>query len=303
MSTSPIADDSDRSSAPRTGAPPDVCDEAVDLDLATARGGRHRRPGRAGLPYLLWILAPLGLALLVSSMSSLPGARPAMPYAGPTAGTPPLPLPLVPASDGVAAPSAGPDSGGPGDAPGSPAPPAGEPGPTGPAGTPPPTAPQPPVSGVLTGTSASYSSPSAGNPTVGSPTAGSPTAGSTVNVSVEAESAALGSALDRALLPGASGGEVVTGLGKNSHRSLTISGIRIPVDGWYRLDLGYAAPDAVGIELRTSAGSVETTTCPGTGGALRWCAGMVRLTAGENSVTVAGTENNSDAVLDRVVLH
>jgi hypothetical protein len=297
MSTSLIADGSDGFSVHPTGAPPDVCDEAVDLDVAVARGGRHRRPRRAGLPYLLWILAPLGLALLVSAMSSLPGARPALPYAGPTAGTPPLPLPLVPATDGVVAPSAAPDSGGPGDTPESPAPPAGEPARPGPGGTPPPVAAQPPATDVLTVTDTSPSSPGTSSPSVG----GTPV--STVSVSVEAESAALGSALDRALLPGASGGEVVTGLGKNSHRSLTISGIRIPVGGWYRLELGYASPDAVGIEVRTSAGGAATTTCPATGGALRWCATLVRMSAGENSVTVTGTENNTDAVLDRVVLH
>ena len=252
----------------------------MELDLATARGGRHRLLRRGWVAYAMWIFAPLGLALVIAAITSLPGTDTGAPIAGGPASK--LPAPPVPTpAGGVSPPSGG-------------------------LGVPvsltsPPTNPPHQPSPHTTPAAPTVFGRPAVTPATGSP---SPTpTSSSDSITLEAEAGVLGSQLATARVPGASGGMVVTGLGKNSHRTLTLPDITVAVSGYYLIDLGYTATDPIGIDLHTSGGSDASMSCPATpADTMSWCATMVLLDAGTNSISVEGQQNNEDAALDLVIL-
>jgi hypothetical protein len=266
----------------------------MELDLATARGGQHRLLRRGWLAYAMWIFAPLGLALVVAAITALPGPETSTPYAGGPASK--LPPPPVPTPAGVSPPS-----GGVAEAPA----PAG----SSPTQTPSATGHNTPVTTTVfdlpvaapTGAPSSLTptTPAATPPVTTTPVTTTPV--SFRPVVLEAEAGVLGSQLATEQFPGASGGTVVTGLGKNSHRTLTLPGVTVATTGYYRVDLAYAATEQVALEVQTPAGGVMVD-CPATGDAVNWCATTVPMTAGPNAISVEGGQNNTDTALDLVIV-
>lgn len=253
----------------------------MELDLATARGGRHRMLRRGWLAYAMWVFAPLGLALVIAAITALPGPESGTPFAGGPASK--LPAPPVPTPNGGVSP------------------------PSGAVATAAPTTSRPTRSPLPHRSTAAPTLFSLPAPTPISPTAtsGPPprTPTPVAAVSMEAEDAVLGSQLKTEEIAGASGGMVVTGLGKNSHRTLTLPEVTIAVSGYYRLDLVYAATEQIRIDVHTSVGADTSVSCPPTAAAtLSWCATMVLLDSGPNTISVEGQQNNTDARLDLVIL-
>jgi hypothetical protein len=262
-----------------TGSAPEVSDEALDLDLATARGGLHRLSRRGWLGYALWIFAPLGVALVIAAISSLPGSPTGRPFAGDAASAlPPDPTPggqltsAVPVLSATSAQAATP----------SPAAASGLP-PAGPTSDPP---------------RAQAPAPTGAAPVLVSNTSSAPD----FSFAIEAESAALGTQVKVEQLTGASGGSVVSGVGEGGQRLLTVSGIQAPAAASYRLNLAYQTNAATTLTLKSSAGTDTTVTCPATTGSPGWCAAIVKLSVGTNTVTLGATRNNSGLFLDRITL-
>jgi hypothetical protein len=240
----------------------------MDLDLADARGGRHRLIGRGWLSYSIWLLTPLALALAVAAVSAMPAAQ-GTPYAGDA----PDPLP----SNFLPVPTPAPQ---------------------------PTTTPDP---GSATGDPGTGGHPTSAGATPASPDPGLvPAAATSISVflalSIEAESGQLGSQLKTVSLSGASGGILVSGLGRTLSRTLTLAEVTVPAAGEYHLRLWYTAGTAAGVRIRTGAGTDATVTCPKTeADTIAVYSTTILLTAGYNTITVSGT-SNGDASLDRITL-
>jgi hypothetical protein len=279
--TSPLADEPDESTVFDV---PAVSEDAMELDLATARGGQHRLLRRGWLAYAMWIFAPLGVALVIAAITSLPGPETGTPSAGgPASKLPGLPPPtpnthISPPAGDIAVPvsitshhASSPN-----------------PSPHSPHSTPA----VPPVLG-----------PPAVAPSSMRPASTPPVTPTADAITMEAEAGALGSQLTTEQVAGASGGLIVTGLGKNSHRTLTLPNVTVTVSGYYRLDLGYTASEQIGIDVHTSAGGDASMSCPATpADTVDWCDTLVLLRAGDNSISVEGQQNNADAGLDLVIV-
>src|SRR5258705_8880403 len=108
MRTPPPADEPGVRSALSVPVAPEITDKEMDLDLADARGGRHRLIGRGWLVYSLWLLTPLALALAVATVSALPSGQ-GTPYAGDAPD--PLPSNLIPTPAPAPPPPATPSPG------------------------------------------------------------------------------------------------------------------------------------------------------------------------------------------------
>ncbi len=257
------------------GPAPEVNDDVMDLERATAHGGRHRLLRSGWLGYALLLLTPLALALIVAAISTVPpphNNRRGPAAAGGEAGrvpVTPIPAPAVPtaAATGTPLPTGSPAAN-------STRTPAGRP-------LPPPPTSGPPEAPDLVPT---------GGPGV-------------LQIAREAESAELGKQLSNVAMASASGGEVVTGLGKNKPRTMTFPEITVTVAGTYELRVWYAAAVAVNVRVRTSAGTDSPVLCPATGGtsALRSYAIAVKLGIGTNTIILNATTKDVP-VVDRITV-
>ena len=253
---------------------PDVSDEEVEQDHADAVCGRHRLLGRGWLTYSLWVLTPLAIALAIAGVSALPGQH-LSPYAGDLPGLHPDGAPPTP----VPAPSTSPS---PATSPSGAAP--ATPGPTGSPG---------PVPASSSG------QPATATP---SPSPSMMPVQPALFLSLEAEAGTLGRDLRVFALTGASGGNVVTGLGSQSKTTLVFPAVAVLLPREYHLRFWYAASADTDLRVTSSAGTAATVYCPSTGGAtIGWYDTVVLLATGVNSITVGG-DKTGGLDLDRITL-
>jgi hypothetical protein len=255
---------------------PEASDEAVDLDLVTAQGGRHRLVGHGWLSYALLLLTPLGLAVVITVLTSLPSRPYARPWANEA--TTPGALPLVPTpapAPTSALPSPHPTASGSASA-----------------------AAHPPKPGDSTGASAvTLLAPD--NP--GS-AAATTNAGTDLLLVLEAENGLLGGDLQTSSAPGASGGVVVLGLGTGRSQTVTFTGVRVAATDSYLLSLYYATAGVNSLTVRTSAGGTAVVPCLASfDGRFRTAAVTVVLARGANTITVEAT-SPLGLQLDRIEL-